>query len=85
MILVLEMIAVFLIALGVFYISLPVALIFIGLSMLAFTLAWARPKKADKNCCCQACLIQEASNERSRSSRCSQQVTDSNSPQTLAR
>ena len=49
MILVLEMIAVALIALGVFYISLPLALIFIGLSMLAFTLAWERSKKADRN------------------------------------
>ena len=48
-ILILEMVAVFLIALGVFYISLPLALIFIGLSMLAFTLAWERSKKADKN------------------------------------
>jgi len=49
MILMLEIVAVALIALGVFYISLPVALIFIGLSMLAFTLAWERSKKADKN------------------------------------
>jgi uncharacterized membrane protein len=49
MILILEILAVALIALGVFYISLPVALIFIGLSMLAFTLAWERSKKADKN------------------------------------
>ena len=49
MILILEIMAVALIALGVFYISLPVALIFIGLSMLAFTLAWERSKKADKN------------------------------------
>jgi len=49
MILILEIVAVALIALGVFYISLPVALIFIGLSMLAFTLAWERSKKADKN------------------------------------
>ena len=48
MILILEIVAVALIALGVFYISLPVALIFIGLSMLAFTLAWERSKKADK-------------------------------------
>jgi uncharacterized membrane protein len=48
MILILEILAVALIALGVFYISLPVALIFIGLSMLAFTLAWERSKKADR-------------------------------------
>jgi|TARA_R110000823_G_scaffold208798_1_gene339140 uncharacterized membrane protein len=48
MILILEIVAVALIALGVFYISLPVALIFIGLSMLAFTLAWERSKKADR-------------------------------------
>ena len=49
MILILEMVAVFLIALGVFYISLPLALIFIGISLLAFTLAWERSKKADRN------------------------------------
>ena len=49
LILILEMIAVFLIALGVFYIAIPVGLIFVGLSMLAFTLAWERSKKADKN------------------------------------
>ena len=49
MILILEILAVALIALGVFYISLPLALIFVGLSMLAFTLAWERSKKADKN------------------------------------
>ena len=49
MILILEIVAVALIALGVFYISLPVGLIFTGLSMLAFTLAWERSKKADKN------------------------------------
>ena len=49
MILILEIVAVALIALGVFYISLPLALIFTGLSMLAFTLAWERSKKADKN------------------------------------
>jgi uncharacterized membrane protein len=36
-------------ALGVFYISLPLALIFIGISLLAFTLAWERSKKADKS------------------------------------
>ena len=48
LILILEMIAVFLIALGVFYIAVPVGLIFVGLSMLAFTLAWERSKKADR-------------------------------------
>jgi uncharacterized membrane protein len=48
MILILEMIAVFLIALGIFYIALPLGLIFVGLSMLAFTLAWERSKKADR-------------------------------------
>ena len=49
LILILEMVAVFLIALGVFYIAVPVGLIFVGLSMLAFTLAWERSKKADRN------------------------------------
>ena len=49
MILVLEMIAVALIALGVFYISLPLGLIFTGASLLAFTLAWERSKKAARN------------------------------------
>jgi uncharacterized membrane protein len=49
MILILEMVAVFLIALGVFYIAVPLGLIFVGLSMLAFTLAWERSKKADRN------------------------------------
>ena len=48
LILILEMVAVFLIALGVFYIAFPVGLIFVGLSMLAFTLAWERSKKADR-------------------------------------
>jgi uncharacterized membrane protein len=49
MILVLEIVAVALIALGVFYISLPLALIFVGISLLAFTLAWERSRKADKS------------------------------------
>ena len=49
LILILEMIAVFLIALGVFYIALPLGLIFLGASLLAFTLAWERSKKADRN------------------------------------
>ena len=49
MILILEIVAVMLIAVGVFYIALPLGLIFTGLSMLAFTLAWERSKKADKN------------------------------------
>tara|TARA_R110000822_G_scaffold88629_1_gene205267 strand:- start:339 stop:491 length:153 start_codon:yes stop_codon:yes gene_type:complete len=49
MILILEMVAVFLIALGVFYIAVPLGLIFVGLSMLAFTLAWERSKKVARN------------------------------------
>ena len=49
LILILEMIAVFLIALGVFYIAIPIGLIFLGASLLAFTLAWERSKKADRN------------------------------------
>ena len=48
-ILILEMVAVFLIALGVFYIAIPIGLIFLGASLLAFTLAWERSKKADRN------------------------------------
>ena len=47
-VLVLEMLAVFLIALGVFYIAIPLGLIFTGISLLAFTLAWERSKKVDK-------------------------------------
>lgn len=49
MILILEMVAVFLIALGIFYIAIPLGLIFVGVSLLAFTLAWERSKKADRN------------------------------------
>ena len=49
MILILEMVAAFLIALGIFYIAIPLGLIFLGVSLLAFTLAWERSKKADKN------------------------------------
>ena len=49
MILILEMVAVFLIALGIFYIAVPLGLIFVGLSMLAFTLAWERSKKVARN------------------------------------
>ena len=49
MIVILEMFAVFLIALGVFYIAVPLGLIFVGLSMLAFTLAWERSKKVARN------------------------------------
>ncbi len=49
MILILEMIAVLMIALGIFYIALPLGLIFLGASLLAFTLAWERSKKADRN------------------------------------
>ena len=48
MILILEMVAIFLIALGVFYIAVPLGLIFVGISLLAFTLAWERSKKADR-------------------------------------
>jgi uncharacterized membrane protein len=48
MILILEMVAVFLIALGVFYIAVPLGLIFVGVSLLAFTLAWERSKKATR-------------------------------------
>ena len=47
MILILEMVSVFLIALDIFYIAVPLGLIFVGLSMLAFTLAWERSKKVD--------------------------------------
>jgi uncharacterized membrane protein len=46
MILVLELIAILLIAVGVFYLSVPLGLIFTGVSLLAFTLAWERSKKA---------------------------------------
>ena len=49
MIVILEMFAVFLIALGIFYIAVPLGLIFVGLSMLAFTLAWERSKKVARN------------------------------------
>ncbi len=49
MIVILEMVAVFLIALGIFYIAVPLGLIFVGLSMLAFTLAWERSKKVARN------------------------------------
>lgn len=48
-ILLLEVLAIAMIAVGVFYIAIPLGLIFLGLSMLAFTLAWERSKKADKN------------------------------------
>lgn len=48
MILILEVVAVLLIALGVFYIAIPLGLIFVGVSLLAFTLAWERSKKADR-------------------------------------
>ena len=49
MIVILEMVAVFLIALGIFYIAVPLGLIFVGLSMLVFTLAWERSKKVARN------------------------------------
>jgi len=48
-ILLLELVAVLLIAVGVFYIALPLGLIFMGVSLLAFTLAFERSKKAAKN------------------------------------
>jgi uncharacterized membrane protein len=48
MIVILEMVAVFLIALGIFYIAIPLGLIFTGVSLLAFTLAWERSKKATR-------------------------------------
>lgn len=47
-ILLLEVLAVVMIAVGVFYIAIPLGLIFTGLSLLAFTLAWERSKKVDK-------------------------------------
>jgi len=48
-ILLLELVAILLIAVGVFYIALPLGLIFMGVSLLAFTLAFERSKKAAKN------------------------------------
>jgi len=44
----LELLAIVLIAVGVFYIAIPLGLIFTGISLLAFTLAWERSKKVDK-------------------------------------
>ena len=49
MILVLELVAMLIIAVGVFYIAVPLGLIFTGASLLAFTLAWERSKKAARN------------------------------------
>lgn len=43
----LEILAITMIAVGVFYIAVPLGLIFVGLSLLAFTLAWERSKKVD--------------------------------------
>jgi uncharacterized membrane protein len=43
----LEVLAIAMIAVGVFYIAVPLGLIFVGLSLLAFTLAWERSKKVD--------------------------------------
>ena len=43
-----ELSAIVMIAVGVFYIAIPVGLIFTGISLLAFTLAWERSKKVDK-------------------------------------
>jgi hypothetical protein len=45
----LEVIAILLIAFGIFYIAVPLGLIFTGVSLLAFTLAWERSKKAARN------------------------------------
>lgn len=47
-ILLLEILAIAMIAVGVFYIAVPLGLIFVGLSLLAFTLAWERSKKVDE-------------------------------------
>ena len=44
----LEIVVVFMIALCIFYIAVPLGLIFLGASLLAFTLAWERSKKVDK-------------------------------------
>ena len=43
-----ELLAIVMIAVGVFYIAIPLGLIFMGVSLLAFTLAWERSKKVDK-------------------------------------
>jgi len=43
-----ELLAIVMIAVGVFYIAIPLGLIFTGISLLAFTLAWERSKKVDK-------------------------------------
>ena len=43
-----ELSAIVMIAVGVFYIAIPLGLIFTGISLLAFTLAWERSKKVDK-------------------------------------
>jgi uncharacterized membrane protein len=48
-VLLLEVIAMLLIAVGVFYLSVALGLIFTGVSLLAFTLAFERSKKAAKN------------------------------------
>jgi uncharacterized membrane protein len=48
-VLLLELVAILLIAVGVFYIAVPLGLIFTGASLLAFTLAWERSKKAARN------------------------------------
>lgn len=47
-IILLEALAVTMIAVGAFYIAIPFGLIFSGVSLLAFTLAWERSKKVDK-------------------------------------
>jgi len=49
MILLLEVLGTLLVALGVFILSIPFGLIFTGLSLLTFTFAYERSKKATKN------------------------------------
>jgi hypothetical protein len=49
MIILLELLGVLLIAGGVFILSVPFGLIFVGLSVLTFTFAFERSKKAAKN------------------------------------
>ena len=44
-VLLLEIVAIVLVAVGVFYIAVPLGLIFTGISLLAFTLAFERSKK----------------------------------------
>ena len=44
-----ELLGVLLIACGIFILSVPFGLIFVGLSVLTFTFAFERSKKAAKN------------------------------------